>query len=51
MNQSELKPHWTKLIDFVKILKNVRLTIDFQDGLPIKIKIKEIQQEEFDLTK
>ncbi len=46
-----LKPHWIKLIDFVDKLKNGTIVVDFQDGLPVKFKIHEIKQEEFDLTK
>lgn len=51
MDKNDLKPHWLRLIDFVKTLNNVKLTVDFEEGLPVRAKIKEIKQEEFDLTK
>jgi len=44
------KTHWIKLMDYAKLLKNVKLSVDIQDGVPVKIKIKEVRQEEFDLT-
>ena len=48
---AELKPHWEKLIKYAELLNNVKLSVDIQDGVPVKIKIKEVRQEEFDLTK
>ena len=50
MDKVDLKPHWIKLMDYAKLLKNVKLSVDIQDGVPVKIKIKEVRQEEFDLS-
>ena len=50
MDKNELKPHWQRLIKYAELLNNVRLTVEIQDGLPVKVKIKELKQEEFSLT-
>jgi len=51
MDKTDLKPHWQRLIKYAELLNNIKLTVEIQDGVPVKIKIKEIRQEEFDLTK
>jgi len=51
MDKTDLKPHWIKLMDYAKLLKNVKFSLEIQDGVPVKVKIKELKQEEFDLTK
>jgi len=51
MDKTDLKPHWIKLMNYAKLLNNVKFSLEIQDGVPVKVKIKELKQEEFDLTK
>ena len=36
MDKTDLKPHWIKLMDYAKLLKNVKLSVDIQDGVPVR---------------
>ena len=50
MAELNLKPHWKRTIEIVKTLQNVDVLLKCQDGLPVKLIIKDIKQEEIDLT-
>ena len=44
------KIHWQRLKEFIEHFKNGRVVLDFQDGLPVKIREIEGKDRDLDLT-
>ena len=48
--EKELKPHWDRLVRKLKEYGNGKVVIEFQDGLPVKIREIEGKDRDIDLT-
>ena len=51
MTQEQEKPHWKRFKEEIAKWKHGQATIDFQDGLPVKIVCIEGKDRDIDLTK